>query len=25
MVETEKKPGRKSEAYQVNPAVLGGE
>jgi hypothetical protein len=24
MVETEKKPGRKSEAYQVNPAVLKG-
>jgi hypothetical protein len=25
MVETEKKPGRKSEAYDVNPAVMGGE
>jgi putative DNA primase/helicase len=25
MVEAEKKPGRKSEAYGVNPAILGGE
>jgi hypothetical protein len=25
MVETEKKPGRKSEIYEVNPAVMGGE
>jgi len=25
MVETERKPGRKSEVYEVNPAVLGGE
>jgi putative DNA primase/helicase len=24
MIETEKKPGRKSEAYEVNPVVLGG-